>query len=189
MRMSDKGRAALTKREGVRLKAYKDSVGVLTIGIGHTSAAGPPNVTPDLVISAAECDQIFSRDLIQYETAVNAACKRDLNQNQFDACVSLCYNIGTGAFARSTVVKRINTADFDGAADAFLMWNRPPEIIGRRKTEVAQFKTPVSGAVPPPPDIPAPKPPAKPVPVAPHPPSWIAAILSAITKFVTRKDT
>lgn len=186
MRMSDKGRAMLMKREGVRLKAYKDSVGVWTIGVGHTSAAGPPNVTPDLVISAAQCDQIFSRDLIQYENAVDTACKRDLTQNQFDACVSLCYNIGAAGFARSTVVKRINAADFDGAANAFLMWNKPPEIIGRRNSEVTQFRAPYDGAAvtPPRPDVPAPKPP---VLAKPAPPSWIAAILNAITQLVTRK--
>lgn len=168
MRMSDKGRAMLMQREGVRLKAYKDSVGVWTIGVGHTSAAGAPNVVPGLTISASECDQIFARDLVQYEDAVNTACKRPLTQNQFDACVSFCFNIGTGGFAGSTVVKRINAGDFDGAAEAFMMWSKPPEIIGRRKTEVAQFKTAYARVVaaPPPPDI------AKPVPQTPPPSLW-----------------
>jgi lysozyme len=144
MQMSDKGRALLTKREGVRLKAYKDSVGIWTIGIGHTSAAGPPHVTPGLTITAAECDEIFRRDLVQYENAVNNAVKRPLAQHQFDACVSLCYNIGTGGFARSSVVRKINAGDMDGAAEAFMMWVKPPEITGRRRTEVAQFRTPYS---------------------------------------------
>src|SRR4051812_18210167 len=101
MRMSDQGRALLTKREGVRLKAYRDSVGVWTIGVGHTSAAGPPTVTPGQTITAQECDEIFRRDLVQYENAVNKAVKVPLAQHQFDACVSLCYNIGAGGFARS----------------------------------------------------------------------------------------
>lgn len=147
MRMSDEGRKRLTAREGVRLKAYRDSVGVLTIGIGHTSAAGPPDVVPGLTITAKECDQIFRRDLVQYEDAVNRAVKVPLAQHQFDACVSFCYNIGTGGFTRSTVVKRINAGDMDGAAKAFMMWVTPPEITGRRQSEVAQFKTPYPGTV------------------------------------------
>lgn len=146
MRMSDQGRAMLTRREGVRLKAYLDSVGVWTIGIGHTSMAGPPTVTKDLTITRDECDAIFRRDLAQYENAVNKAVNRPLAQNQFDACVSLCYNIGTGGFARSSAVRAINAGDMDGAAKAFMMWVKPPEITGRRKTEVTQFKTPYSGA-------------------------------------------
>lgn len=186
MRMSDKGRALLTKREGVRLLSYKDTVGVWTIGVGHTTAAGPPAVGPGMKISAAECDQILSRDLVQFETAVNTACKRDLTQNQFDACVSLAFNIGAAAFARSTVVKRINQADWSGAADAFLLWNKPPEIMGRRRGEYDQFRTPYAGAVvvPPPPDIPKPKPPAAPTPAQTN---WLAILINAIAAFFKPK--
>lgn len=140
MRMSADGRKALTAREGKRLKAYVDTVGVLTIGVGHTSAAGPPKVTKGLTITDAECDEIFARDLRQYEDAVSAALKRPVSQRSFDALVSLCFNIGTGAFAKSTVVKRINAGDMIGASDAILMWNKPPEIMGRRKQEYGQFR-------------------------------------------------
>ena len=104
MRMSPEGRRRLSQREGTKLKAYRDSVGVWTIGIGHTSMAGPPQVTPGLTISKEECDAIFARDLIKYENAVNNAVKVPLQQNEFDALVSLCYNIGPGALARSSVV-------------------------------------------------------------------------------------
>lgn len=139
MKMSAEGRRKLTIREGVRLKAYKDSVGVWTIGVGHTSAAGDPKVTPGLTITQAECDEIFARDLVQYERAVDKAVKVPLSQKQFDALVSLCFNIGTGGFARSSVVKRLNAGDTVGAADAFLLWNKPPEIMGRRRGERKQF--------------------------------------------------
>lgn len=139
MRMSPQGRAALEQREGKRLRAYRDTVGVWTIGIGHTSAAGAPRVTPDLTITSEQCDEIFARDIQKYEVTVDAAIRVPVTQNQFDACVSLCYNIGQGRFAKSTVVKRINAGDIQGAADAFLMWNKPTEIMGRRKTERAQF--------------------------------------------------
>jgi len=139
MRMSADGRKRLTAREGVRLKAYLDSVGVLTIGIGHTTAAGPPRVTKGMTITRAECDEIFARDLVKYEDAVDAAVKVPVSQGEFDALVSLCYNIGQGGFKGSTIVKRLNAGDRDGAAAAFMMWRKPKEIIGRRRQEQQQF--------------------------------------------------
>jgi len=140
MRMSKHGRKLLQTREGVRLKAYKDSVGVWTIGVGHTSAAGAPKVTSTLRITEEECDEIFSRDIVQYENAVNDAVKITITQQEFDALVSLCFNIGQGGFKRSTVVRKLNAGDREGAAKAFLMWNKPKEIIGRRASEMLQFK-------------------------------------------------
>jgi lysozyme len=139
MNTSPAGRKVLAEREGRRLKAYRDSVGVWTIGIGHTSAAGAPKVTPGLVITEAECDAIFARDLVAYEMAVNEAVKVPLRQHEFDALVSLCYNIGQAGFARSTVVRRLNAGDRAGAAEAFLLWNKPAAILGRRRGERAQF--------------------------------------------------
>jgi lysozyme len=139
LRMSADGRAQLIRREGFKTRAYRDSVGVWTIGVGHTSAAGEPRVTPGLTISKAQVDEILSRDLVQYETAVRSAVRVPLTQGQFDALVSLCFNIGVGGFKGSTVVKRLNAGDYKGAADAMLLWNKPKEIIGRRKSERAQF--------------------------------------------------
>jgi lysozyme len=164
MKMSPAGRRVLIQREGKKLRAYLDSVGVWTIGVGHTSAAGPPNVTPGLTITDAECDQLLARDLVQYEDAVNKAVTAKLNQNQFDALTSFCFNVGTGGFTRSTVVKRLNAGDTVGAADAMLMWNKPPEIMGRRQSERKQFMEPpaTNMPLPPPPDVPPIKPPAKP---------------------------
>jgi hypothetical protein len=62
-----------------------------------------------------------------------------LTQGQFDALVSLCFNIGGSGFRKSTVVRRLNEGNYRGAADAFLMWNKPPEIMGRRRSEYKQF--------------------------------------------------
>ncbi len=157
MKTSEKGRKLLRDREGMRLKAYRDTKGILTIGVGHTSAAGLPNVTPGLVITPGEVDAIFARDLVKYETAVNSVVHVPLAQHEFDALTSLAYNIGPGAFAKSTVVRRLNAGDRAGAAAAILMWNKPSEIIPRRKTEYLQFLTPYTGKapvrVPPPPDV------------------------------------
>lgn len=139
MQTSDDGRKRLILREGKRNKAYRDTKGIWTIGVGHTSMAGPPKVTPSLVITDAEIDEIFSRDLKKYEDTVNKVLTKPVSQKQFDALVSLCFNIGQGAFARSTVVRKINAGDYKGAAEAFMLWNKPPEIIGRRRTEKKQF--------------------------------------------------
>jgi lysozyme len=139
LRMSADGRAKLMQREGVRTKAYRDSVGVWTIGVGHTAAAGPPHPVAGMEISRAEVDRLLSRDLGQYEKAVNAAVRVPLSQGQFDALVSFCFNIGIGGFKGSTVVKLLNKRDYRGAADAFMKWVKPPEIRGRRESERQQF--------------------------------------------------
>jgi len=110
--------------EGCRLKAYKDSVGVWTIGYGHTSAAGGLQVSSGLTITQAQADTLLEKDLIKYQSYVEAAIKVPVNDNQYGAMVSLCYNIGPGNFAKSTVVKKTNASDWKGAAAAFSMWNK-----------------------------------------------------------------
>ena len=149
MKTSALGVQAIAQREGKVLHAYRDTRGILTIGVGHTSAAGPPVVVEGMVITAAECDDILSRDLAKFEDAVNAALRTPIAQNKFsrnafDACVSLAFNIGAPGFTGSSVARDINDDDMQGAADAFLLWDHPPELIGRRKGERAQFLRPDS---------------------------------------------
>ena len=139
MKTSPAGRAAIAQREGNKLKAYRDTKGIWTIGVGHTAAAGAPAPKAGMTITAAQSDEILSRDLAGVEAAVNSAVKVPVSQNQFDAMVSLAFNIGNGGFKKSTIVKRLNAGDVAGAGAAFMMWNKPPEIIGRRKTEQKQF--------------------------------------------------
>ncbi|MDR7037410.1 GH24 family phage-related lysozyme (muramidase)/peptidoglycan hydrolase-like protein with peptidoglycan-binding domain [Methylobacterium sp. BE186] len=148
MALSAIGTAALVAREALKTTAYKDSVGVWTIGVGHTSAAGAPKVTPGLSITEAEALSIFARDLAQYEAAVDKAVKVPLSENERDALVSICYNIGPGAFSRSTFVKRLNAGDRAGCAEAIMQWRKPPEIVSRRTAERDQFLTPYSAALP-----------------------------------------
>ncbi len=136
---SPAGRAALMAREGCRLEAYRDSVGVPTIGVGHTGRSSPPAIAMGLCITQAEADAIFARDLAPFEAAVNRAVTAELATNQFDACVSLAFNIGAAGFAGSTVVHKLNAGDPAAAADAFLMWVHPPELRQRRNGERAQF--------------------------------------------------
>lgn len=150
---SARGRAALIGREGCRLKAYRDAVGVWTVGVGHTGRAAPPAVTPGLAITAAEADAILTADLKPFELAVAQAVARPLTQNQFDACVSLAFNIGAGAFRTSSVARFASAGETLEAADAFLLWTRAggrvlEGLVSRRHAERAQFLAPDEGFAP-----------------------------------------
>ena len=139
MTISPAGITTLMGREGVRLTAYRDSVGVWTIGVGHTAAAGPPTPSAGMEISRDTAMAIYTRDLRPYVAAVNSAVRVACSQAQFDAMVSLCFNIGPGGFTGSRVVRRLNAGAVTGAADAFVMWVHPPELRGRRIAERGQF--------------------------------------------------
>lgn len=135
MDVSPIGCAALEGREGNRLTAYKDTVGVWTISTGITTASGLIKVVPGLTITPAQSDALFAAALEKYVAPVRAALSRPVPQPFFDACVSLAYNIGPVGFAHSTVVRRANAGDLSGAVEAFLMWNKPSAIISRRQGE------------------------------------------------------
>jgi lysozyme len=143
MPMTPRGRQLLTDREGKRLKAYLDTKGIPTIGVGHTSAAGPPDVEMGMTITDEECDEILGRDLAKFEAVLDEALDEEVADHEYDALLSIMFNVGT-QFATSTAIKRLNEGDRPGCAEAIMMWNKPPEIIGRRKTEQRQFLTPYS---------------------------------------------
>lgn len=137
MKTSPQGRYAIRLREGAKREAYQDVKGLWTIGVGHLLREGDPRGP----LSDAEIDTLLEADLCHAEAAVNAA-GAPLEQHQFDACVSLTFNIGGHAFATSTVAKRLKEGNFDGAAQAFLLWDKPSSILPRRKSELRQFLTP-----------------------------------------------
>jgi lysozyme len=139
MKLSEQGRKLLMEREGCRLHAYKDSVGVWTIGVGHTSGAGPPPVHQGLKITQEQAEHIFMDDVDEFEREVNELIEHPAEQYQYDAFVSLAFNIGGGAFASSTTLQRFNMGNITGAAEAILWWNKPPEIKSRRRGEHQQF--------------------------------------------------
>ncbi len=154
MKTSTAGRKLIGQREAVILTAYKDIAGIWTIGVGHTSAAGAPEVTAGMKITADEASDILSRDLVVFENIVNEAVKILLNQNEFDALVSFTFNVGTDAFLASTLLKDLNAGNRDGAADQFLVWNEitdpktkkkvvASDLTKRRTAERKQFLTPV----------------------------------------------
>jgi len=136
MKMSPKGAAILTVREGEKLKTYTDTVGVLTIGVGHTG----PDVKPGMTITKEQSQALLMKDLQWAEAAVNKVAV-PLNQNQFDALVSFVFNIGATAFAKSTLLKLLNAGDYGGAAAQFMVWTKQKELIGRRQGERDQFLT------------------------------------------------
>lgn len=142
MKTSPVGRYAIRQREGCVLTSYRDSVGVWTIGVGHTGRMSPPLVGPGAVITAAVADQYLAADLSPTETCINASVHVPLTQNEFDALASLVFNIGTNGFLGSSVLRQLNQRNYRAAADDFLMWNRPAVLLGRRRAERLQFLTP-----------------------------------------------
>lgn len=137
--LDDNGLAFLTKEEGVMLTPYLDSVGIPTIGIGMTyyPDTGKRVTMSDPKLTVDQVQEYFKTIVQPYETAVWSVTRDDISQNQFNALVSLCYNIGVNAFKKSTVVKRVNTGgDITGA---FLMWTNPKALTGRRKREIKLY--------------------------------------------------
>lgn len=120
MNCSDAGIAFIKRHEGVRYSAYRDSVGVWTIGVGHTG----PDVHEGLVIDDDEVDRLLRNDLAIAETCVEDHVHQPLNQNQFDALVSFVFNLGCRNFATSTLLNLINGGDLEAAAGQFMRWNK-----------------------------------------------------------------
>ena len=130
--------------EGLRTTSYQDSVGVWTIGYGHTSMAGPPSVGPNMSITSARAEEILKQDLEKFEKDVAAATTVSPTSDQFSAMVSFTFNVGPGAFRDSTLLRKHNARDFAGAADEFLRWvyaggQKLPGLERRRKAERALY--------------------------------------------------
>jgi lysozyme len=141
MIISSRGSQVLIDREGCKLTAYQDSVGVWTIGIGHTSAAGEPQVTPGMTITYKEAWKIFADDNNEFEEVVNETITSPMDQHEFDAFVSICFNLGETQFRSATFVERFNAdASKESVTEAILWWNKPGEIIPRRQGEATQFR-------------------------------------------------
>jgi lysozyme len=149
MKMSAIGRAVLIGREGMMLNSYRDSKGIWTVGVGHTAACGPPIPGPGVSITAKQCEDLFAVDVAEFEIAMSKAIKRHpIYQHEFDAFVSIAFNVGHQGFSRSTAVRLFNAGDREAAAKAIMMWNKPAEILSRRRAERDQFLTPYSKAMP-----------------------------------------
>ena len=146
MKLSIQGLIALVSHEGIVLTRYKDSVGVWTIGVGHTAAAGglnPATFTGTLTIEQAT--DLLRTDIARYEADVIKAVKVPLKQHEFDALVSFHYN--TGAIARADLTKSLNLGNRPRAGREFLNYLKPKEIAKRRRAESRLF---LKGEYPPP---------------------------------------
>lgn len=120
-KISDKGLALIKEFEGLRLKAYPDPATggePWTIGVGHTGG-----VRKGDVITEAQADALLRADLARFEAAVNKLAPVS-TQDQFDALVSLAFNVGEGNLTSSTLLRKHNAADYDGAATEFARWNK-----------------------------------------------------------------
>lgn len=120
MKISNKGINLIKQFEGLELKAYKDSVGVVTIGYGSTG----PHVFMGQIITEAQAEVLLIKDLSRFESGVTELVKVPLTQNQLDALVSFSFNLGLGNLKSSTLLKKLNAKDYVGASKEFERWNK-----------------------------------------------------------------
>ncbi len=115
MRISQEGINVIKKFEGCKLKTYRDTGGIPTIGYGHTGS----DVRSGQCISKQEAENLLRKDVERFEKAVNTEVKVSLSQNQFDALVSFAFNVGQGNLRTSTLLRKLNHSDYQGAAQEF----------------------------------------------------------------------
>lgn len=143
MQISSNGINKLKREEGEKLKAYLDSRGMPTIGVGHTGKVDSKPVALGMTITADKSLELLRGDLQWVEDAIISMVRVPLNQNQYDALCSLIFNIGKTAFAGSTVLRQLNLKNYQAAADAFLLWkkagNDPDILLPRRQRERSLF--------------------------------------------------
>lgn len=140
MKTSQAGVDLIKSFEGFSAEPYLCPAGKATIGYGWTNG-----VTMDSPsITESEATKLLIEGLERYEIAVLDCVDADLQQCEFDALVSLCYNIGASAFCGSTLVRKLNEREYEQAADQFLRWDKSkgkvlPGLVARRKAEREMF--------------------------------------------------
>ncbi|MEL5468204.1 lysozyme [Serratia nevei] len=144
MQISKTGFELIKRFEGLRLKAYQDSVGVWTIGYGWTQSVDGKRVGPGMQIDQATANRLLKCGVVQYEQGVNQLVKVRITQGQFDALVSFAYNLGLRSLSTSTLLNKLNAGDKQGAADQFGRWvnaggKRLDGLVARRAAEREMF--------------------------------------------------
>ena len=139
MEISQVGIELIKQFEGCRLKAYKDAVGVWTIGYGHTV-----DVKEGIEISQHQADVILQVDLYEYEDYINKYVQVSLTQNQFDALVSWVYNLGAGNLQSSTMLRVLNEGKYSEVPSQMKRWNKAggkvlQGLVRRREAEADLF--------------------------------------------------
>ena len=139
MEISQEGIALIKKFEGCELEAYKCAAGVWTIGYGSTKG-----VKESDSISQEDADKLLMDELKEYESYVNDFVEVDLEQNQFDALVSWVFNLGPANLKASTLLKVLNSKDYEGVPLQIKRWNKAggkvlQGLIRRREAESLLF--------------------------------------------------
>lgn len=141
MRTGTRGISLIKEFEGFKNKAYRCPAGVWTIGYGTTR-----NVRSGMTITLTEGERMLQDDLVKFERAVNRLVTVPLTQNQFDALVSFVYNVGEGAFGRSTLLSLLNRGQYSQVETQLMRWNRAggqvlAGLTRRRAAEARLFNT------------------------------------------------
>lgn len=163
MNVSDRCLASIKVNEGVRMKPYLDHILLWTTGVGHliappehmkmtldqrkaAKAAGKLQCPKewDRTLTMGEVDEILKSDLQRFESGVLRYCPTGLTQGRFDGLVSFSFNCGLGTLQRSSIRMRHNRGEFEGAADAFLLYTKAAGIVNkglvrRRNEERAMY--------------------------------------------------
>jgi len=137
-RINAAGLSHIMQWEGCKLVAYRDVAGVLTVGFGHTSAAGIPKVREGMRINDTEAAEILRRDLGKFEERVERLVKVPLTDNQFAVLVSFDFN--TGALHKSTLLKKLNAGDYEAVPAELMKWvnaggKKVKGLVNRRAAE------------------------------------------------------
>lgn len=139
MRTSQRGLSLIKSFEGLRLLAYRDAIGVWTIGYGATRG-----VKPGMSVTKEQAERMLLNDVQRFEPEVERLVKVPLAGNQWDALVSFTYNLGAANLESSTLLRLLNRGDYAGAAEQFPRWNKAggkvlPGLVRRREAERALF--------------------------------------------------
>ena len=141
MKISQEGLSLIKKFEGLRLRAYKCSANVLTIGYGHTG-----RVKETDKITLEEADSLLEKDIAKFEEYVSDNVIVKLNQSQFDALVAWTFNLGPGNLRESTMLKKLNNGDYESVPFEMRRWNKAggktlDGLIRRRQAESLLFES------------------------------------------------
>lgn len=130
------GLAMIQQFEGTRTEAYADAVGIPTICTGSTKG-----VYLGQTATLAECEERLSEDVSYAGVAIRRCVTEKMTQDQYDALVSLTFNIGGGALCSSTLVRKLNSGDCRGAAQQFLRWDHAggKKLRGLSKRRAAEY--------------------------------------------------
>ena len=145
MKVNAEGYALIKKFEGCKLKAYRCPANVLTIGYGNTFYENGDKVKEGDVITQERAELLAKFVIDQFAVSIAPFINQPLNDNQFSACISLAYNIGTGNFKKSSVFKKLNINPNDATiADSFRLWNKGggkvlAGLVKRREAEIELY--------------------------------------------------